>query len=276
MTLNETATLDLFYDHLDEMKMGDACVQILNDEQFTEAEQEQVFGEILIPAAIVSFAEKYESIGDDSGEDLQTFWDAFLQFEHIPEELGNAIAATINDVVKTDDEDDGVMSVNDWDNLSDKERLIKVKKFLAALANSGDDARDIRPFIKRGPGPDPYGNEWGKNVKVFDRKTNRYGHSKNPTTERGTNSYIQRKPLPNLPIQESLLDVESAKKVERYASWMNANPWITKNVSTSESQAVALMEAGKLRAKAEKTFGLGKHEAEWDSVTDAILKGKPK
>ena len=276
MTLNEYAVIDLFYDHLDEMKMGEAFGQILNDEQFNEAEQEQVFGEILIPAAIVTFAEKYDAIGDESGEDLQNIFDAFCQFEHISEDLGNAIAATINDVVKVDD-DDGVMSVDDWDKLSDEERLLKVKKFLAALANSGDDARDIRPFIKRGPGPDPYGNEWGKNVKVFDRKTNHYGHTNNPTTPKGTNAYLRGRALPNLPITEGLFDPQSVSKVERYAKWMKENPTYSKILNTaSESPAEALMEAGKLRAKAEKKFGLGKHEAEWDSVTDAILKGKPK
>jgi hypothetical protein len=277
MTLNEDAILDLFYSHLDEMKMGEACVQILNDEQLGEDDQQQVLGELLLPQIILAFADKYDSLRDDDGADLQNFFEAFLTFEHIPEELHNVIAATINTAAKEDEEEDGVISQGEWDTLSDQERIAKVKAFLKRIAVSGDNHRDQKPFITRGPGPDPYGNQWGKNaVKVFDRKTNRYGHTDNPTTPKGTNAYLQRKPLPNLPITENLLDPSSASKVERYARWMSNNQWITKTLNTSESPAKALMEAGKLRDEHNKRFGLGKDEADWDSVTDARIKGRMK
>ena len=70
MTLNESAILHLFYDHLDEMRMGEACVQILNDEQFSEEDQQQVLGELLLPQLILAFAKKYNSLRDDDGSDL--------------------------------------------------------------------------------------------------------------------------------------------------------------------------------------------------------------
>ena len=94
----------------------------------------------------------------------------------------------------------------------------------------------------------------------------------NPTTERGTSAYLQRKPLPNLPIQKSLLSPNN--NVAKYAKWMERNPAFMKTYSDSPKQS--LMEAGKLRDEAEKTLGLGKHEAEWDSVTDGKKKGTPK
>ena len=183
------------------------------------------------------------------GPTFQNFFEAFLTFEHIPEELHNVIAATINTAAKegNDVEDDnGVISQGEYE-LSDQERIAKVKAFLKAIANSGDNHRDQKPLIQRGPGADPYGNEWGKNigVKVFDRKTNRYGHTDNPTTPKGTSAYLQRKPLPNLPIHEALLDRQSAAQVERYAKWMNANPSFMKMYSDSPKND--LIEAGKLR-----------------------------
>jgi hypothetical protein len=178
--LNENQLIDLFYEHLDVMKMGDAFATIL--EKFdNEEEQEQVFGDLLLPAAIVAFAEKYDNIDDDDGADIQNFFDAFCRFENISEDLGNVITASINDLTK-DDDDVGVMSADAWDKLSNQERILKVKAFLKAIAATGDNFRDIKPFIKNGPGADPYGDEWGKDVKMFDRKANRYGATENPTT----------------------------------------------------------------------------------------------
>jgi hypothetical protein len=341
-TLHEQAILEYYSDLLNEMKIGHAIGTILDDGQFTEAEAEQVFGEILLPRIVVAFADKYESLTDDDGSDLNNIFEAFLQFEHIPQELGNVIAATINELTKEEDEDAGVMSVSDWETLSDKERILKVKALLRAIANSGENARDIAPFIKSGVGnrPDPYGNEWGKNVKVFDREGNHFGHGpENQTTPKGSHSYLQtvdesvsrkhfietantiraiedpkerqrfadthaeifskqnprfdharfhaacgtkfsgktikeHRSLPNLPITEQLFNPTSASKVERYAAWMEKNPNFFKN--NSDSPKEALIEAGKLRAEHNKRFGLGKDEADWDSVTDARLKGKRK
>ena len=337
-TLNEQVIPEYYSDLLTEMKIGDAIVQILNDDdQFAEAEAEQVFGEILLPQIVVTFADKYDSLSDDDGEDLQKYFEAFLQFEHIPQELGNVVAASINELAKEDE--DGVMSVSDWETLSDKERILKVKAFLKAITNSGDNARDIKPFVKNGPGPDPYGNDFGKSkVKAFDRQANRFGHGpENPTTPKGSNSYLQtesvsrkhfiaaantiraiddpkkrqeaadtqasifsklnprfdharfhaacstkysgktikeHRPLPNLPITEQLFNPTSASKVERYAAWMEKNPHFFKN--NSDSPKEALIEAGRLRDEHNKKFGLGKDEADWDSVTDAREKGKRK
>ena len=82
---------------------------------------------------------------------MQKFFEAFLQFEHIPEELGNAIALTINELTKEEDDDeeenDGVIAATPWDSLSNQERLLKVKTFLKAIADSGDNFRDLKPFL---------------------------------------------------------------------------------------------------------------------------------
>jgi hypothetical protein len=77
--------------------------------------------------------------------------------------------------------------------LSNDERIEKVKSLLKALANYHHDFTDIAPFVKQkiGDSPDPYGNVWNKDVKVFDRKANNFGHGpKNQTTPKGTNSYL--------------------------------------------------------------------------------------
>jgi hypothetical protein len=333
---NEDAILDLLYEHLDVMKMGDAFATIL--EKFNdEDEQEQVFGEIVLPQVILAFAKKYADIvGDDdpTGEDLQNFFEAFCHFENISEDLGNVVAATINELSKgalqgyikgakadalktinapvdlsnrsnndpkawgrivkrtkgvdlakkrlklSEADDDGIISQDEWDKLTDQQRITKVRNVLKAIANTGNNFRDLKPFIKRVPkGSDYLGNDFGKNaVRVFDRMSNRYGADpENPTTPKGTNAYLQRKPLPNLPIQESLLDVNSASKVERYARWMNNNPVFLKTYSDSRDTVEALHEAGKLRDEAEKKFGLGLDPSEWEpGFHDRITKGRSK
>ena len=98
--INENAILDIFYSHLDEMKLGDAFITTM--EQFDdEDEAQQVFGELLLPTIIQAFAEKYDTFDDTDGDvDIQGMFEAFLTFENIPTKLGNIIAQTINDLAK--------------------------------------------------------------------------------------------------------------------------------------------------------------------------------
>jgi hypothetical protein len=216
-TINEQAILDLFND----MPISEVFEVIL--ENFSDHEAGHICNTLLLPTVVKLFAEKYSNIDDEDGEGLNRFWEAFLTFNKIPEDLGNVLAHFINEASKqfnddeykpdeytdandSDDDDDsevGVIAQDEWDSLSSSERIAKVKKFLAAVSRSGDDP--FAPFVKPGIGdlPDPYKNVWGSKVKAFDRSKSSFGHTDNSKTPWGSNSYLQKN-ASNDQIEESV------------------------------------------------------------------------
>ena len=174
----------------------------------TAEQQEQVFGELLLPQIVAAFAVKLNSLDEtfinNDSSSLQYFWEAFLNFEHLSE-FENVLAQAINDATreaydagineKEEESDDAGVINGPFETLSNDERIAAVKAFLAALANAHNDMKNIQPLIKRkvGDQPDYLGNQWAKSVGVFDRSKSNFGHGpETPTTPKKTNSYLQQ------------------------------------------------------------------------------------
>ena len=109
--------------------------------------------------------------------------------------LGRSLAASA--VEFEDDDDDGDDGDDDY----------KVKKFLQALVNitPGPD-KDYIDFDQDTDSPDIYGNSYGRGVKVFDRRANRYGHG--PNEEAKTIQINPKKPT-KVVVNPRLLDVQN-------------------------------------------------------------------
>jgi hypothetical protein len=200
---NDSNIITLFDAYLDEgEKLGDAVAAIINDDQLNEEEAVEVFEDILLPQIIGAFAAKVGAFPDD--DNLPNYFSAFCQFEHLTD-WENILAATINEAAKDwdgedyddddesvsddDNQNDFVISQGEWETLSSSERIAKVAAWLRAVARSGENFGGAVPFIKQGP--DPYGNDFSKGVKVFDRSKNNFGHGpENQDTPEG-NSYLQ-------------------------------------------------------------------------------------
>jgi hypothetical protein len=89
--INENEISHLFHSYLQEMNVGDAFDQILDDvldEEFSEAETLYVVQEILMPEVICLFAEKYtaldETYGYESSEDnLNPIFETYRAVERL-------------------------------------------------------------------------------------------------------------------------------------------------------------------------------------------------
>ena len=95
----------------------------------------------------------------------------------------------------------------DDDDDDDADDDYKVKKFLKALVNitPGPD-KDYIDFDQDTDSPDIYGNSFGRGVKVFDRRANRYGHG--PNEEAKTIQINPKKPT-KVVVHPRLLDVQN-------------------------------------------------------------------
>ena len=174
MTINEQAILGLF----SELLIGEVFEKIFH-EDFSESETTAICSDLLIPATIQLFASKYHSVERaDDEDDLNPCWETFCHFQKVPNELQNLISLQINSMTqelyeRENRDDAGVTTQTDWKDLPVKDRIQKVKMFLAALANAHNDIKTLKPFIKSLPShQDSYGNDFGEKVKV---RSNRYG-----------------------------------------------------------------------------------------------------
>jgi hypothetical protein len=179
--LNEMEILNRFYDYLQESNVNDALAGILDDaedEEFTNEEVQVMIGEILIPEVVILFTDKvlmmdncydYDSNDENS---LQEIFDTFC-IQNISTDFANLIASAINEAAASDEDDEAQFA-----KISNKERSAKVKAFLKKLAQSGLDAKDLKPFFRNSIGDqsDPYGNQFGKNVTKGDH----YGSDHKP------------------------------------------------------------------------------------------------
>jgi hypothetical protein len=208
--INENAIIRQFHNYLQEYKIQEAVDALLQDcvnEDLSEDELENIVGGILIPRIVLQFAEHYSEMDsrydyDPSEDNLNDLFETFCSFEHLSEDLADAVAIRINTLAEedniaakqqqqtpatqdSDDEDDNnsvVFHPDDWSKLSDEQRRAKVKAFLKKLSRAHIDMADLKPFIKNlnvGDQSESYGVKVGEKVKVFDREANRYGHEPN-------------------------------------------------------------------------------------------------
>jgi hypothetical protein len=279
--LNEESISSLFWSYLGEMSVNEALTAILDDpiiqNSLTEGETEYLLSGVVLPAVIQDFAERFAAlINEEENADVNQAFESWCEIENIPLELANLLASTINEATEAaaeEEDDDGVFKgEGDWAALSNEQRVAKVKAFLRMLAGAHNDSRQGLPFIKKlDVGKDIYGNEFGKNVKVYNREKNRHGkppvdYSKDNDDNRGglKQSNVPTIPvegtaLPNRPIVEQLAVVDRGNSVQRYARYMNRT---LKNTSAGgySSPAKAVQEAGRLRDEENKKFDYGKKD----------------
>jgi hypothetical protein len=180
---------------LQEYKIQEALDALFEDEDLSEDELGYIVGEILIPKAVIRFAEHYSEMDDrydyDPSEDnLNNIFQTWCSFEHLSDDLADAVTTTINtlaeedshrinlpsqkdgdseDAAEEDDDNNVVFKPEDWSKLSDEERKAKVKTFLRKLAAAHIDARELKPFLKNlnvGDQSNPYGVKVGDKVKM--------------------------------------------------------------------------------------------------------------
>jgi len=215
-TINEPEVVTRFQIYLEDANIHTAVSMIVDDcDGFSEEEIEYVIDDILIPSVVCRFAEHYNGIArlHNSDPNPISVFETFCTFEGIADtNLANAIATAINEGAANDadNDDDGDPDNSDWDSdnwghgtvddkgeiddqevvfkredwgkLSDEDRIKKVKLFLKKLSRVGNDAKNMRPFLKNlnvGDKENYLGVKYGDATKPFSRKANHYGHSPN-------------------------------------------------------------------------------------------------
>ena len=176
----------LFEQLLDEgYKIGAAFDTLIDDNEFTAEEIKSLIEGLLIPTAMAAFSLKFTAMDESFSEtNVQQIFEVFLRTEHLSE-YENILALAINSetqkaydagINEEDSEDGGVIN-GPFEKLSDDERIAAVKAFLKKIYSSGDDAKNIRPFIKNLPTNTDYlGNNFGSKVQV---RSKRYGPAEN-------------------------------------------------------------------------------------------------
>jgi hypothetical protein len=215
-SINESEVVNRFEIYLEDANIHTAASMIVDDcEGLSEEEIEHVLENIIVPTIMMKFAKKYADLNELYGYEHSPteVWSTFTEFEGINETgLANIVVQAINEGAAADsdndsdgedsnddwdatdwgnadvddevdiEDDDVVYSVDDWKNLSADERQNKVRLFLKKLARVGNDAKNMRPFLKNlnvGHKQNYLGVKYGDATKVFDRGANHYGHDAN-------------------------------------------------------------------------------------------------